>query len=295
MSSLESLKKQLQTAEDLRSVVKTMKALAAVSIQQYEKATRSLKVYQRTLDMAMQVLLQNLSAEEKLQFHKLTNPAADRLGLIVFGSDHGLCGQFNQQIAARVADHLHRLPRGMPWQIAAVGARPIPLLAGRDIAIANYRPVPSSVHDITATVQDLLQLVEQWQRQDQVTQVQLLYNRTVPGGGYQSQIQSLLPIDPDWLSRLERPWLGPTLPTFAMDAQELFSALVRQFLFIMLFQAQAASLTSENASRLAAMQSAESNINERLDGLQADYRRQRQASITEELLDVVAGFEALQD
>jgi F-type H+-transporting ATPase subunit gamma len=78
-----------------------------------------------------------------------------------------------------------------------------------------------------------------------------------------------------------------------MDRDQLFSALIRQYLFVSLFRACAESLASENASRLAAMQGAERNIEERLEELQTQFHQQRQMTITEELLDIVAGFEAL--
>lgn len=79
-----------------------------------------------------------------------------------------------------------------------------------------------------------------------------------------------------------------------MDSRRLFSALIRQYLFVSIYRAFAESLASENASRLAAMQLAEKNINERLEELDTDYHRQRQGSITAELLDIAAGFEALE-
>jgi F-type H+-transporting ATPase subunit gamma len=69
--------------------------------------------------------------------------------------------------------------------------------------------------------------------------------------------------------------------------------LVREYLFISLYHAFAESLASENASRLSSMQAAQKNIAERLSDLNAEYRRQRQSSITAELLDIVSGFEAL--
>jgi F-type H+-transporting ATPase subunit gamma len=78
-----------------------------------------------------------------------------------------------------------------------------------------------------------------------------------------------------------------------MDWDRLFSALMRQYLFVSLSRACAESLASENASRLAAMQGAEKNIDERLTELQALFRQQRQMAITAELLDIVAGVEAL--
>ena len=78
-----------------------------------------------------------------------------------------------------------------------------------------------------------------------------------------------------------------------MDWDALFSALVQQYLFVALYRACAESLASEDASRLAAMQNAERNIKDRLDELHAEYHHQRQNSITAELLDIVAGYEAV--
>ena len=105
---------------------------------------------------------------------------------------------------------------------------------------------------------------------------------------------SLLPVDRKWLKDLEKKkWESQTLPMFTMDWEALFRSLIREYLFVSLYRAFADSLASENASRLAAMQSAEKNIEERLEELFLQFHRQRQMTITEELLDIVAGFEAL--
>ena len=78
-----------------------------------------------------------------------------------------------------------------------------------------------------------------------------------------------------------------------MDVNQLFSSLVRHYLFFSLYRAFVESLASENASRLLSMQVAEKNIEEQLDELNVQFHRQRQAAITSELLDVVTGFEAI--
>ena len=72
-------------------------------------------------------------------------------------------------------------------------------------------------------------------------------------------------------------------------------SLIREYLFVSVYRAFANSLASENASRLAAMQNAEKNIGERLEELDVQFHRQRQMTITEELLDIVAGFEVLKE
>jgi len=78
-----------------------------------------------------------------------------------------------------------------------------------------------------------------------------------------------------------------------MPRASLLAAVVRQYLFVMLFRACAESLAAEHGARLAAMQAAEKALGERLGDLAKDYRRKRQERITAELLDVVGGFEVL--
>jgi F-type H+-transporting ATPase subunit gamma len=77
-----------------------------------------------------------------------------------------------------------------------------------------------------------------------------------------------------------------------MQRETLLGRLVQQYLFVLVFRACAESQASEHASRLAAMQAAQRNLDERLDDVNMTYRRARQDAITAELLDVVAGFEA---
>ncbi len=88
-------------------------------------------------------------------------------------------------------------------------------------------------------------------------------------------------------------WPTANLPEVVGGDAATLPALIREYLFISLFRACAESLASENASRLAAMQRAEKNIDELLAQLHAAFHRVRQTGIDEELFDVVSGFEAL--
>ena len=80
-----------------------------------------------------------------------------------------------------------------------------------------------------------------------------------------------------------------------MAGEQTLLALVREYLFVSLFRACAESLASENASRLAAMQRAEKNIDELLEDFNRTFHRLRQSGIDEELFDVISGFEALSE
>ncbi|MEO8353193.1 MAG: F0F1 ATP synthase subunit gamma, partial [Chthoniobacteraceae bacterium] len=106
--------------------------------------------------------------------------------------------------------------------------------------------------------------------------------------------QRLLPLDETWRSNLAKlPWPTKNLPEVLGDGTATLRALIREYLFVSLFRACAESLASENASRLAAMQRADKNIDELLVTLQGSFNRLRQSSIDEELFDVISGFDAL--
>ncbi|WP_204141739.1 F0F1 ATP synthase subunit gamma [Halomicronema sp. CCY15110] len=296
MQTPEALKSQIDSTEDLQSVVKTMKAQAAVSIQQYEAALASLRQYSHTLELGLQILLQQPKYADNTVGLDPDRYQQNQLGVILFGSDQGLCGQFNQQIAQYLDRYLGDPPIAIAdqRQIAVIGARPIPTLQDLGVQIDETFRVPSNVDGITATVQDLLWMIDRWQTDMGCDKILLFYNRPTSSASYESVIVQPLPLDQDWLATLrQRPWKSRRLPTVLMDPETLFFKLVQQYLFITLYQALAASRASENASRLAAMQSAESNIDDRLEELTAQYRQQRQSAITAELLDVVSGFEAL--
>lgn len=297
MATAEDLKAQIGQTEDLQSVVKTMKALAAVSIRQYQQAVEALEDYFRTVEQGFQILLrERYFADASLL--KTTAIADDRkpysLLAISFGSDQGLCGQFNEQLAQHTTAWLDQHKEDIAdLQLWAIGARILPHLENAH-DIHEVLSMPDSARGIIDPVEDLLVPIQQHQETHKVSRILLFYNHPTSAAAYAPQTFQLLPLSRDWLNRLEQePWPEKGLPTFTMEWSALLRSLIRQYLFVSLYRAFAASLAAENASRLAAMQSAESNISDRLDDLNSEYRRQRQGAITAELLDVVSGFEAL--
>ncbi len=291
MQTSEALKRRIQSAQDLLGVVKTMKALAAVSIRQYQKAVESLGDYNRTVEMGLQIALRERrgggAASEKAK--------VGRIGAIVFGSDQGLCGQLNNIIVAHANEEMDRIGVKKEHRIViAVGMRAADIMEDTGQRILEVLTNPGSTSGITPMVQDITVLLENWRFRRQIEHMYLFFNHYVSGATYRPKTVRLLPVDREWLKNLEmKKWPSKTLPMFTMDWEALFRSLIREYLFVSLYRAFAESLASENASRLAAMQSAEKNIEERLEDLFLQYHRQRQMTITEELLDIVAGFEAL--
>ena len=286
-----SLRRKISGAGDLQSVVRTMKAVAASSIGQYENSVRALDDYYRTVELGLSACFRNSGPVSQIMARDGPAPARP-IGAVVFGSDQGLVGQFNDVIADFAIESLASLG-GKP-QVWAVGERVQERLMDAGLTLMGMFPVPNSVKAITPLVGRILVEGEIRHSQNQITELHLFYNHPTSGAVYEPVSQQLLPLDAHWQRTLaERPWPTRNLPQVMDPGNTTLRALTREYLFVSLFRACAESLASENASRLAAMQRADKNINELLEELNGTFHRLRQSGIDEELFDVISGFEAL--
>ena len=292
MQTLESVRRKIQTAEVLYGVVRTMRTLAATTIRQHEKLVDALVAYEQTIELGLQLALQ---AHPGLPIEEGSTRAGHSVGALVFGSDQGLCGRFNERIVTHMFETLNGLhvPRAQR-RIAVVGMRSAALIGESGHTLAAVHPTPAGIAGITEVMHTVLGVLEHWRMQEGIEQILLFYNQSQSGGAFRPRTVNMLPLDSAWLAELrDRPWPTRVLPTCHIEWDALFSALVRQTMFVTLYRACAESMSSEEASRLVAMQNAERNIEDRLTELSRTYQQQRQASIQSELLEISAGYEAV--
>lgn len=285
------LRRKITSAGDLQSVVRTMEALAASSISQYEQSVRALGDYYRTVELGLGVCFRGSGpARDVVEGNGSADSGA--VGAVVFGSDQGLVGQFNDVIADFAIETLAALA-GTP-RVWAVGERVHARLADAGLPLVGLFTVPNSVNAIAPLIGRILVASEARRSRGEVTALHLFYNRPASGAAYAPVTQRLLPLDESWRrERAELSWPTGNLPEVVGGSVPTVRALIREYLFVSLFRACAESLASENASRLAAMQRAAKNIDELLEDLRRTFHRVRQSGIDEELFDVVSGFEAL--
>jgi len=286
-----SLRRKISSAGELQSVVRTMKALAASSIGQYEKSVSALGDYNRTVEMGLGLCFRKsgLAAPITAVEGRTDEESA---GAVVFGSDQGLVGQFNDVVADFAIKTLAALP-GKP-RVWAVGERVHARLTDAGLSPLGLFTVPSSVQAITPLVGQIQIESEAHRAKGDYTQLFVFHNRPQSGALYEPVSQRLLPLDAPWAQGLAKiPWPTKALPEVVGGDSTTLRALIREYLFISLFRACAESLASENASRLAAMQRADKNIDDLLETLHGTFHRLRQSGIDEELFDVISGFETL--
>ena len=152
---------------------------------------------------------------------------------------------------------------------------------------------PQTIDAISSVVNKLLIEIDELRNKISIEKIMLYYNRPQSDSIFRECTEQLFPIDLFKIIKNTVKWKSRNIPTYFVEKERIISDLIRQYFFITLYRAFCFSLASENASRLASMQSAEKNIKERLEELNYEYRRERQNTITEELNDIVSGFKAI--
>lgn len=284
--SLEVLSRRTTSMQGIRSVVHTMKTLSVINSVPYEHAARAIGVYH---DNVLQGLHAFISQQGGID---IATSEDDTQIIIIFGSDHGLCGNYNQALASHVAEQ----NVAQDVTLLCVGARLENALTDQGFEVSETFFPPASVDGIGRLSNLLTQRLDQIRRESGRSglSASLAYFARDDDGGQTPKVVTLLPLDPQLVKDLQaKPWTSRSRPYFSMPPDDLFLALIRGHLFASLFRAAAEALVTENAARLALMQQAEQSVDDRLEELMSSTRALRQSEITTELLDVVIGFETL--
>ena len=286
--SLEVLSRRASSMQGIRGIVHTMKTLSVINAVPYEHAARAIEAYHDTVLMGLHAFLSQMGRLETPPSKTTTKV------LIIFGSDHGLCGNYNEALARHVTqqfgDDLAKT------SIFCIGAQMADALRDQGLAPDTMFLPPASVDGIGRLANLLTRHLDDMQRDRGIGEmaVSLSYFARDEDKGQRPETIALLPLDQDLVQELQRkPWASRSLPSFSMPPAALFQALIRGHLFASLFRAAAEALVTENAARLALMSQAEQSVDDRLEALTSETRSVRQSEITTELLDVIIGFEAL--
>lgn len=281
--TLEYLSRQNNTLGSIRGIVHTMKTLSAINAAPYEQAARSIEAYHRTILQGFATFAHRsggigLEAED----------VREQL-LVVFGSDHGLCGSYNEILAEEVATHCQAQTNVSP-RVLCIGAQMNDALRDQGLVPEAVLLPPASADGIGRLAGDIVTRLATLSRGQPLHRlgVTLAFTQRGEHGLREPVTQRLLPLPPSLLQHEQR-WHSRSLPDYSMSADALLAALIRAHIFASVFRASAEAMVTENAARLALMQQAEQSVDERLEEVQAEMRSVRQTEITNELMDVIIG------
>ncbi|MEB8434370.1 F0F1 ATP synthase subunit gamma [Cocleimonas sp. KMM 6892] len=289
METPERLQEQIKSMEGLHNIVATMKALSASNIHQYEQSIESLTDYWHTVELGLRVVMR-----DELNPRHIVPSLNGGMAAVVFGSDHGMCGRFNEDVTGYMLKHFKTLPSCVKPKVLCLGLRAGDLLERAGQPVDEVLTLPGTANQIASSVQQILMYIDSWREKSGIKNLFLYHNRPKNRASYHPTKFHLLPLQLDQFSNFNiKDWPGRSLPTYTMNRESLLSSLLNQYFFISLFRACAESQSAEHGSRLTAMQAAEKNLDEHIEELGGEYRQARQDIITNELLDIIASFEAM--
>jgi F-type H+-transporting ATPase subunit gamma len=217
-----------------------MKALAASSIGQYERAVAALNDYYRTVELGLSDCLRSNEAPGA---RSVAGPAG-KIGAIAFGSDQVLVGRFNEVLMDFATIDVNALP-GRPTRIWAVGERMQALIPAPLIAVPQAWQVPASVEAITPLIGRILIDIGATRERGDIAELHVFHNRPTSAAAYEPVGRRLLPLDDAWRNGMVAVrWPTRSPPQTIDSAVPALEALIREYLFVVLYQACAESLAA---------------------------------------------------
>ena len=280
MSTLKTLKTRIKS---IKSTQKITRAMQLISATRFNKARESLTSSIAYTD-AVKDMVRDIDSNSKLSLSILdTNNSRKKHLLIVFASDRGLCGSFNNSIIKLTKKICMDLKSaGDDFAILCIGKRCYESLAGifgKDMVSMVGAAKETDFQSAAEIAENMIKYVEL----EKISSIRAIFNKFISVMKSDTTLESWLPIDN----------IGGGNFEYEPKFEEISSKLISRYLTACLYRALLENSASEHSSRMTAMDSATRNAREMLDELSYVYNRSRQASITKELIEIISGAQAI--
>ena len=314
MPNLKAIRDRIKSVKNTRKITEAMRLVAAAKVRRAQEQVLATRPFADRLAQVLYGLQSRLKFEET-DLPLLKQRDVQTVALLVVSGDRGLCGGYNNNVIRRAEIRAQELTaEGVNYRFILVGRKANQYFKRRDQPIAasftGIEQIPTA--DEAATMGDeLLSLF----LSDEVDRVEMVYTRFVSLVSSRPVIQTLLPLNPQGLEvaddeifrlttrggvfQVEREKISGPAPTefpqdmiFEQDPVQILDALLPLDLNNQILRALQESAASELAARMTAMNNASDNAKELAKTLNLTYNKARQAAITQEILEVVAGANA---
>jgi len=292
MASLQDLRRRITSVRNTRKITKALELVAGARLRRAQTRIEAMRPYADRMQELMVGTARAASSFRNLAL--MQRREVRRVALIVVTGDRGLAGPFNGQVLRR-AFELERRARAEGQEVVwlAVGRKGASTLRFRRYELtaqwAGFADKPG-YHDAQAIGHRLAELYEA----EEVDRVVLIYNRFESALVQRVTVTDLLPIGEEVLAGEEEREEGPNADfIYEPEPEQILQRLLPVYLETEIYRALLESAAAFLASQMAAMRSASKNAGELIDNLTLAMNRARQAEITQEILEVVAGADAL--
>jgi F-type H+-transporting ATPase subunit gamma len=315
MANLKFIRDRIKSVKNTKKITEAMRLVAAAKVRRAQEQVIATRPFADRLAQVLYGLQARLKFEEA-DLPLLKQRQVKKVGLLVVTGDRGLCGGYNASIIRRAEERIRDLKKeGIEYTLILVGRKATQYFQRREQPISKtyigLEQVPTAAQ-AAGVADELLSLF----LSETVDRVELIYTRFVSLVNSRPVIQTLLPLDPqgletpdDEIFRLttragrfqverqpastEKPQEFPQDMIFEQNPVDILDALLPLYLNNQLLRSLQESAASELAARMTAMNNASDNASSLISALTLSYNKARQAAITQELLEVVGGAEAL--
>ena len=288
MASLKEIRARITSVASTEKITSAMKMVAAAKLKKSEGTTLSFLPYRNKLSEALSNYLGSL--EEAVSVPLMEKREAKRVVLIGFSSSNGLCGVYNSSIFKlfkKTYDEYVQKVGEKNIVVLIFGKKLYEFIQKCQIPVAEYHAslAEELSYDMAAGLSD--RMVEQFLKHE-IDQVVMVYNHYKNAGVQTPTCERVLPLKP---AELEP---GKTFDYIVEPSKEVFlNALVPKVVRTRFYSIMLDTFTAEHGARMTAMHIASDNANTLLQDLKRQYNKARQNVITNELIDIVGGAEAL--
>ena len=286
MANTKEIRKQISSITNTQKITKAMEMVASSKMRKTQDRMEMGRPY---ADRMLTVIghLANSNPEYKPLY--MTERPVKSIGVIAVGSDKGLCGGLNINLFRKLLPFLkEKSDEAIEQQFCAIGtkARVFFKSYGGNVVSATEKlgDVPS-MESLVGAIKVLLDKFEA----EEIDQIYLASNRFLNTMTQEPEIKQLLPLQPEDTPDLKHHWDYIYEP----DARDLLDGLMQRYIESLVLQAVVENIACEQAAKMIAMKNATENAGNLIDELQLIYNNARQATITQELSEIVAGAEAL--
>lgn len=284
MANLKEIRNRIASVSSTMQITSAMKMVSAAKLKKAQDAITAMRPYADTLTQ----LLQNLSAsiEDSSGSTYATERPIEKVLLVAITSNRGLCGGFNSSIIKEVQAQIKDKYPGKSVDVYAIGKKGHDILSKELTVAANRSDVFDQLtfDEVSAVAEDIMQLFVS----GAYDRIDLVYNRFKNAATQLVTSEQFLPIVPIQSEE------NPAADYIYEPAQsDIVNTLIPKALKTQLFKAIRDSFASEHGARMTAMHKATDNATELRDQLKLTYNKARQAAITNEILEIVGGAEAL--
>ncbi len=314
MANLKDIRDRIKSVKNTRKITEAMRLVAAAKVRRAQEQVLNTRPFADRLAQVLHSLQSRLKFED-VDLPLLKPRPVKTVALVVVSGDRGLCGAYNSNVIRRAENRIQELKaEGVDYQLILIGRKATQYFQRREQPIeatyTNLEQIPTA-EEASRIADEILSVF----LSETVDRVELVYTKFVSLVSSKPVVQTLIPLDiqgleaeDDEVFRLtsrsghfevtrDRLALGdrplPTDMIFEQDPTQILNALLPLYLNNQMLRALQESAASELAARMTAMNNASDNASDLIKSLTLSYNKARQAAITQQIMEVVGGAEAL--